>query len=161
MKLLGDWKGVTYFERIHNYIPDNPLILCIETVDEKGNVKGEVTEIIFDEREGNSLQENKSNTFLVSGRFETKSGELYLKEVIASEGGNEKLLKGNFEIVAKVDLEKEMIRGKFYNCRWKENVQVLELSKCHFESSESGYCMGLKAFPLIDTLADEICNNAD
>ncbi|MEA4987623.1 MAG: hypothetical protein VB095_06150 [Anaerovorax sp.] len=161
MKLLGDWKGVTYFERIHNYIPDNPLILCIETVDEKGNVKGKVTEIIFDQREAKRLEEYKRNTFIVSGHFEAKSGELSLKEVIASEQGNENLLKGNFEIIAEVDLEKEIMRGKFYNCRWKENAQVLELSKCHFESGKSGYCMGLKTFPLIDALADEICNNAD
>ncbi|WP_324825342.1 hypothetical protein [Sinanaerobacter sp. ZZT-01] len=159
MKLLGNWTGVTYFERIHDYIPDTPLILCIETIDEDGNVKGRITEIILDEKEAKRVQEYTRKTFPVVGYIERESGKLYLKEVILSGTDKDSFTEGNLQIIAEVDYEKEEIEGRFYDLRWKECVQVLELSKCH--AAKNGCWLNLKTSPLIDAIAEEMGDYTD
>ncbi len=161
MKLQGNWKGVTYFERIHNYIPDTPFILCIEEVEEDGTVSGSITEILLDESGAKRIQEYTRRTVPVSGHFAKESGELDLRELIKEGDTRERIAEGNLRICAVIDFIKEEIKGKLYDLRWDDCIQILELKKCCVTPEQEGIWLDLKASPLIDAIAEKIGNHTD
>lgn len=128
MELLGTWTGVCYYKSTRAFVLDNTMKLSILLSDERGNLRGIVTEIcehpgLFHKKRGKDFVEE--NIFRVRGSYEEADGKLCLHGVCEQKG------RRMSECVLELSLneEQEKLEGIFRNPGQEEDAQLVELHK--------------------------------